>query len=216
MEGRFFENLISPNHISRGDENIMEQLKSYLEDIRKRIQRIYEDLVVGRSAVLVELHTKDSVDDESRFLFNIAKQQNRYSISDMILNFCILFDDDKKCINFLKILNSIQSNPTKFDLDSNSYNHNFTKIIGLIYTIKNTETYKDWIYFRDKLIAHRDFDFSTESLKLDFANQPQIIDAIVVIFNYLAECLNSDSINEMDYNEKSELYKLSILRKSLQ
>jgi len=176
-----------------------------------KINGIIEDDVVGSSAAMVQTLTKDSNDDVFILFNKTAEQQNKYSTSRRILNLCIILDEDTKGINLLKLLNLIKHNPLKYGEGEKKFNSIYENSLSLIRAIKSSKTFEEWIYLRDKVIAHRDYNFNSNNIELNVGVASKIIEFVLIIFNDILQYCGKDKIEEPNYNEKSSLYKLFVL-----
>ena len=189
----------------------MEKLERYIKDLSMKINGIIEDDVVGSSAAMVQTLTKDSNDDVFILFNKTAEQQNKYSTSRRILNLCIILDEDTKGINLLKLLNLIKHNPLKYGEGEKKFNSIYENSLSLIRAIKSSKTFEEWIYLRDKVIAHRDYNFNSNNIELNVGVASKIIEFVLIIFNDILQYCGKDKIEEPNYNEKSSLYKLFVL-----
>jgi len=189
----------------------LEKLERYIKDLSMKINGIIEDDVVGSSAAMVQTLTKDSNDDVFILFNKTAEQQNKYSTSRRILNLCIILDEDTKGINLLKLLNLIKHNPLKYGEGEKKFNSIYENSLSLIRAIKSSKTFEEWIYLRDKVIAHRDYNFNSNNIELNVGVASKIIEFVLIIFNDILQYCGKDKIEEPNYNEKSSLYKLFVL-----
>lgn len=188
----------------------LEDLKEMVIGVKQRVEAMAEDYCVGRYAAIVQL--KANEEDKIQKLFNeVAYQQNRHSAQSLFLNICIVLSStDERGYCFNNLLHLLSIHYATFGLSQDDFkkiNKHYKKLISIA---KGLETYEGALYLRNKIIAHRDIDFSQDRFKYRCGQERAIIEMCIYIINDFLKFFKLDEII-VDLNKSSSLYQLHVL-----